>query len=377
MRLDEFKLERFFARWEFVAPYVLCASDVEGMSLSELLALADPESRRLFEGLRLGYTETLGHPLLREAIAGLYRGVEREQILVFAGAQEPIFVVMNALLQPGDHVVAVTPCYQSLYSVPNAIGADVTFVPLEAERCWAVDADRIAAALTARTRLIVANFPNSPTGALPDADTFRKLVRLADDRRICFFSDEVYRLLEYDPGARLPAAVELSETAVSLGVMSKAFGLAGLRIGWIATRDRDLFARAASLKHYTTICSSAPSEVLALIALRARERVLERALGIVRPNLERLARFFGEWSAVFDWVPPAAGTVAFPRLRTAASIEKTAEELVASHGVLILPGSLFDHSGNHFRIGLGRSSLSTGLERFEDFLRSRGLSPSS
>ncbi|HEX2987741.1 MAG TPA: aminotransferase class I/II-fold pyridoxal phosphate-dependent enzyme, partial [Chloroflexota bacterium] len=258
MRLHEFKLERYFARWEFDAPYLLCCSDLEGYRLDDLLALADDESRELWHNLALGYTESAGHPLLRAEIARLYDGVSPEEILTFAGAEEAIFVLMNVLLGQGDHAVAVWPAYQSLHEVARAAGAEVTLLPLEESNGWALDLNALRRAMRPNTRLIVVNFPHNPTGYLPDSATFSALLELAEESGATLFSDEVYRLLEFDPAYRLPAAVDRSRRAVSLGVMSKAFGLAGLRIGWVASHDHDLLARMAAYKDYTSICNSAP-----------------------------------------------------------------------------------------------------------------------
>ena len=368
MTFEPFKLEQYFARWEFSAPYLLCSSDLEAVSLRELLGLADEETSRLWQDLRLGYTETFGHPLLRREIAGLYDGVRPEDVLVFSGAQEPIFVAMSVLLGHGDHAIVVTPTYQSLYSIPRGLGADVTLVTLDPEHGWALDLGLVAAAITPRTRVIALNVPNSPTGTLVSREAFASLVGLARARGIVLFSDEVYRGLEYDEADRLPAGVEAYERALSLGVMSKAFGLAGLRIGWIATRDADLLHRLAELKHYTTICNSAPSEILALMGLRARPSLLARGREIIQANLGRLDRFFAEWRGTVEWTRPRAGTIGFPRFVDGASADGLAAELVEKHGVLILPGSIFDRPGPHFRIGLGRRNLPDALARFEEFL---------
>jgi len=350
MPFDPFKLEHFFARWEFVAPHVLCASDAEGVPLRELLALADEETARLWADLKLGYTETLGHPLLRAEIARLYDGVAADDVVVFSGAQEPIFIAMSVL---------------------EGNGVEVTRIPLDHGQEWRLDPGRIAAAITSRTRLIVLSVPNSPTGALPDRAAFAAVAELAGREGTILFCDEVYRWLEYHPADRLPAGVETSDRSISLGVMSKAFGLAGLRIGWIACRDAAVRERVAALKHYTTICSSAPSEILALVALRARERLLARTRGIVSENLAHLDRFFRDWAGVVEWVRPRAGTVGFPRFLGDASVDEIARELVETRGVLILPGSIFDWPGNHFRIGFGRSDMPQSLARFEDYLRRR------
>lgn len=367
MQIADFALERFFAKYEFATRYILCASDVESFAMRDLLALADDETRALWDGLTLGYTESPGHPALRAAVAALYERAGADEILMFAGAEEGIFVAMHALLGAGDHAVVVWPAYQSLHEVARAAGADVTLVPLNAAAAWSLDPSAVRRAMRPETRVVVINFPHSPTGAQIDRAVFDEVLRICEAAGVTLFSDEVYRLLEHDPAIRLPAAVDVSANAVSLGVMSKAFGLAGLRIGWIATRDARLRARLASLKDYTTICNSAPSEVLALIALRARERVLARSRGIISSNLRLLDDFFDRHRRHVEWVRPRAGSVAFPRLLT-RDADRLAEALVAREGVLILPGSRFGYPGSHFRLGFGRIDMPVALERLGRFL---------
>lgn len=368
MTIPEFRLERYFARWELATPHLLCASDVQALPMAELLALADDETRALWEGLALGYTDAAGHPLLRAEIASLYEGVAPEEVLVFAGAEEAIYVYMRTALGPGDRVAVTWPGYQSLYEVARGSGAEVDLLPLDPDAGWALDLDLLRATLRPETRAIVVNFPHNPTGALPDRDSWEALVELAREAGVAIFSDEVYRFLEHDPADRLPAAVEAYEDGVSLGVMSKSFALAGLRIGWLVTHDAELRARLAAYKDYTTICCSAPSEVLALMALRARGAVLERSLRILRGNLARLDAFFGEWAEVLEWVRPRAGSVAFPRFVPEVEVEALAEELREEEGVLILPGALLDYPGGHFRLGFGRTDLPEALARFDRFL---------
>lgn len=370
MSIPDFRLERYFARWEFSAPHLLCTSDVEGYSLSDLLSLADEETRALWDGLRLGYTESAGHPLLRAEIASLYEGVDPEEVLVFAGAEEAIYVFMRALVGPGDRVVVTWPGYQSLHEVARAAGAEVDLLPLDPDDGWALDLDRLRAALRPETRVIVVNFPHNPTGALPGRETWEDLVEVAREAGALLLSDEVYRWLEHDPACRLPAAVEAYERGASLGVTSKSFALAGLRIGWLVSHDRELLRRLAAYKDYTTICASAPSEVLALVALRARDAVLERSRGIVRDNLAFLEPFFQEWSDVLRWVPPRGGSTAFPRFVPGVDVDALAREMAEREGVLILPGSVFDHP-DHFRVGFGRTDFPQALERFGRALAER------
>jgi aspartate/methionine/tyrosine aminotransferase len=205
---------------------------------------------------------------------------------------------------------------------------------------------------------------------LPDRATFDALVAVADEAGAHLLLDEVYRFLEFDEADRLPTGADATPRGLSLGVMSKSFAMAGLRIGWLASRDRELLARCAAFKDYTTICSSAPSEVLALIGLRARETVLARSRDIVASNLERLDAFFDDWADRFSWVRPRAGSVGFPRLTVpGVEIDAWAAGLVEAGGVLLLPGSQFGFGGNHFRLGFGRTDLPVALERLEEHAR--------
>lgn len=366
--IPEFELERFFARHEFAVRHLLCASDVEGWSMADVLALADEQTRALWDGLTLGYTEAPGHPLLRAGIASLYESIEPDEVLTFSGAEEAIYVAATVLLRPGDHAIVTWPAYQSLHEVARSTGADVTLHELHASEGWAIDVDRLRAEVTPRTRMIVVNAPHNPTGMVPDEATYREVAAIAAEAGATLFSDEVYRFLEFDLEARLPAGADVGPHGVSLGVMSKSFAMAGLRIGWLATHDRALLDAAARYKDYLTICSSAPSEVLALIALGARETVLGRSRVIVDENLTLLDGFFERQAAHLEWVRPRGGSIGFPSLRAGVPVDRFAQNLLDAEGVLLAPGSLFGHPGNHFRLGFGRTTLPEGLARFEAYL---------
>ena len=369
MRLPEFELERFFARWEFNVPHLLCASDVETHRLDQLLALADDDSRGLWTDLSLGYTESAGHPLLRAEVASLYETASAGEVLVFAGAEEAIFVLANVLLGPGEHAVVVWPAYQSLYDVARSTGAEVTLVELDRDAGWRLDLDALRSALRPETRLIVTNFPHNPTGATLSKEELDELADIARRSNAVWLSDEVYRFAEYDDADRLPAAIDICDKAVSLGVMSKAFGLAGLRIGWLAAQDHDLLRKCSAFKDYTTICCSAPSEIIAIIALRSRQAILDRNKQIVLSNLSLLDAFFEQHAEQFRWTRPRAGAIGFPELLSEEPIETFAARLAENAGVLLLPGSVYAYPGNHFRIGFGRRDFSVGLEKLEAFLR--------
>jgi aspartate/methionine/tyrosine aminotransferase len=366
VRISDFELERYFARWEFAVRHLLCASDVEAWPMADLLALADDETAALWRDLRLGYPESTGHPLLRREMAALYETADADDVLVTAGAEEGIFALVNVLLGPGDHAIVTWPGYQSLYEVARAAGAEVTLHELREADGWAIDVDALRRQVRPHTRLIVVNAPHNPTGMLPDRVTFDAVVEIAAEAGATLLSDEVYRYLEVDEADRLPAGVDVARHVVSLGVMSKSFAMAGLRIGWLATRDRSILDRVARFKDYTTICSSAPSEVLALIGLRARAAVLARSRAIVLDNLAVLDGLFERWPGTLSWIRPRGGSIGFPRLRADLDVDRFSAELVETEGVLLLPGSRFGHPGSHFRIGFGRTDLPAavaGLER--------------
>ena len=372
MRIADFALERYFARWEFAVKHVLCASDVEGWSMAELLALADDETRAMWDGLRLGYTESTGHPLLRREIASLYDSIDADDVLVFAGAEEAIFCLMSTSLQEGNHVVVTWPGYQSLYEVARAAGATVSLHALREDDGWSLDVDRLIRSFRPDTRMVVVNAPHQPTGMLPSEAEWRRLAAECAASGIRLVADEVYRFLEHDGAATLPAGADLDDRAVSIGVMSKSFAMAGLRVGWLATHDRAVLDRCARLKDYTTICSAAPSEVLALIGLRAREAVLARSRGIVAANLPVLDDFFARRADAFSWVRPRGSSTGFPRLAPAgpagSSADAFAARLVEATGVLLLPSTAFGSGDSHFRIGLGRTDLPEAIGAVDAFL---------
>jgi aspartate/methionine/tyrosine aminotransferase len=366
MQLTPFKLERFFARYEFNAKYLLCSSDCESLSVADLLAY-EPGAE---EGLKkhwLGYTESPGAPSLRKEISRIYSSIQPEQVLVHSGAEEAIFLFMHAELNPGDHIIVHWPCYQSLFEIAKGIGCEVSFWEARLENKWALDIEELKRILRNNTRAIIVNTPHNPTGYLMPKTEYLALNALAQEKGILLFSDEVYRELEYDPADRLPSACDINPQSVSLGVMSKAYGLAGLRIGWVATHNAPVLARMAALKDYTTICTSAPSEYLAELALRHREQVSGRNLQIIRDNMPVLEAFFMSHADRFDWVRPKAGPIAFPHL-SGEDIDQFCHRLVTDTGVLLLPGTMYDHPGNHFRLGFARRNMPEAIEKLDKFL---------
>ena len=351
--LPAFALEQHFAQWEFRARHHLTASDGESMSVAELLALGGDGAQERLLQMSLGYVPTWGTQALREAVAARYRRVEPEDVLTFAGAEEAIFWALQMLLGPGDHALVTVPNYQSLEAVPVATGAEVTGLPLwtgaGAELRWSLDVDRIRAALRPNTRVLAVNFPNNPTGFVPDQASWAALGALCDER------------------------------GISLDVTSKSLGLPGLRVGWLACRDRSLLARLERAKHWTSICNAGPSELLATIAVQHADQLRARIKAVIAQSTELLAGFFAEHGGLFDWAPPDGGCVAFPRYlgpEGPEGVETFCTELVEQRGVLLLPASLFrsqlaEVPRDRFRIGLGRLGVGAALAQVAEHLAAR------
>jgi aspartate/methionine/tyrosine aminotransferase len=238
MSINPFKLERYFAEYEFKLKYLLSSSDCESLAMAELIQMASPESLEIWQRLKLGYTESPGHPLLRAEVARLYQQITSDQVLI-AAPEEAIFVAMQTMLKPGEQVIVVSPVYQSLYEIARSIGCDVTPWKLEPEdNHWRLDLNKLENSLSDRTRMLVINFPHNPTGHTLTPGELEAIIGLARRHGVYVFSDEMYRLLEPEPGIQLPAVCDIYEKGISLSGLSKAFALPGLRIGWLATQER-------------------------------------------------------------------------------------------------------------------------------------------
>ncbi len=369
MELTPFRIERWYERYEFSTELMLSSSDCESVSVAELLAL-EPDARERLDALRLGYTEVPGSGELRAAIAALYERATPHDVVALAAAEEGIFVAEHAVLGPGTHAVVETPCYESALAVARSTGAEVDEWRRTYEDGWEHDLDALERLLRPDTRLVYVNTPHNPTGLQLPRAVLARLVELCAERDAVLFCDEVYRELEHDPSDRLPAACDLYERAVSLGTVSKTYGLPGLRTGWIACRDAALREEIVATKLYTTICSSAPSELLAALALRHRTSLAERNRGIVLENLALADAFVAAHSDLVDWVRPASSPIGFPRLRV-PDTQGFCERLAAEEGVLLLPGEVYDVPG-HVRFGLGRLGAAEAFARLTSFVERGG-----
>ncbi|MCL4514462.1 MAG: aminotransferase class I/II-fold pyridoxal phosphate-dependent enzyme [Firmicutes bacterium] len=381
MKIAPFELERWYVQYEFNVKYNISASCGRETTTAELLAMAGPEGREKYLNLGLDYTQNPGDPLLRQELSKLYASLSPDQIQETTGASEAIFLLMNHLLEPGDTVIAEAPIYQSLFSVAEAVGAKMKRWQLHEEHGWQPDLDELTRLIDSRAKMVVINSPHSPTGSVLSPEIQRALVELAEKRGFWLISDEVYRGIVYDPQALLPPAVDLSERAISIGDMTKPYGLGGLRVGWIAAHDRSVLEACSSMRDYTTMCNSAPSEFLATVALQHRDEILARNLAIARENMALFASFVEKHRDRLSWVKPRGGFTAFPkynqdaegkRSETGKNILSSREfcrRLVEAENLLLLPGETFGLDG-HFRVGFGQDprKFAVGLKLFDRFL---------
>lgn len=372
MKLNDFKLECYFGKYEFTAPFLLTQSDCEAMTINELLAM-ETGAKEEFLNVWLGYTQTWGDPLLREGISNLYEDMESENVLVLHGASEGIFAAMNVLLEEGDHLIALYPNYQSLYDLTSSIpNCELSKWELKDDgEKWVVDFEELRSLIKPNTKMISLASPNNPTGYTFTNAELQTLAEIAEENDLYIFCDEVYRGLELD-GEKRKGMAEFTSKAISLGVLSKSFGLPGLRVGWIVSRDLAVLEKIVKFKHYMSICDSAPSEFLAKVALKHKNEILTRNKLLVEKNLKLARAFFARYPKLFSERKAAAGPIAFNKLLIDKSVTEFCEEAVAKKGVLLMPASIYDLDGNYFRMGYGRSNFPEALAKFEEFLEENG-----
>lgn len=351
MLLPRFALEDWFARYKPGCAVNTGSSDVEPISVADLLDLG----ARL-DDISLGYGGPIGSAELREQVAALHPGTDAPDVQCTAGATEAVFALYAALLRPGDHVVVITPAYQLLVDLPATLGASVSAVALarDGDR-WVLPSAAVAGAVRDTTRAVVVNSPNNPTGWTATDAQLTELANLAHDAGAVLVSDEVYRGI----GPATSTAVQLHSSAVVVGSVSKTYGTAGLRVGWLIARDEELRDRLRTVRYWTTLSSSPVNDALAVQTLRAAPRLQARATGIVAGNAA-LVRDFIDGRDDIDHAPPQGGTTAWVELLT-HDAEVVARRLAVEQQVFTVPSSALRTPGHHLRIALGRTELERGL----------------
>ncbi|MDI3480550.1 MAG: hypothetical protein PWQ97_205 [Tepidanaerobacteraceae bacterium] len=372
MNIKTFGVERWINSYEHGAFYNLAETDAKAFTLDELLSLGK-KFEVLDELLRvkISYNPTAGSQSLREIISSFYEDTGPENILITTGAIEADFLVTNSLVEPGDTVIVQFPAYQALYSTAEARGARIKRWNMRIEKGYEPDIQELKALIDDNTKMIVLNIPHNPTGAVISEEQLKTILSWAEERNFWVLCDEVYHDFTLEPGVVPPYGRSLSKKAISVGSMSKAYGLSGLRLGWIAAPE-GVINQCWCWKDYTTISNSPINEFLAAFALKNIEKVMDRNLGIARQNLEILLKWFKEHSHFFDYVTPRAGVLTFPRIKNIPmTTEELCKKLFEKEGLLMVPGECFEMPG-YLRIGFGNDSkmFQTGLSIFSSFLNS-------
>jgi aspartate/methionine/tyrosine aminotransferase len=381
VKIETFALERWMTTWETKVEYDIAESGIFPMTTRELLDFEPPAERdqllsRLLD-LRLGYSEACGTNELRSIIAETYEDTDPNEILVTTGAIEANFLLFNALLEAGDHVVAVYPAYQQLYSVARAIGCDVSLWQLRPESQFKYDLDELRRLVTPKTRLIVINAPHNPTGAMLSTDQVREIYDLAESVDAIVLSDEAYRWLELPGGDPFASpARNRGPRGISVGTISKPFGLPGLRIGWIAA-PADVIAKCWGLRDYVSLSPGKLNDALATLAFKHRDRIVERTHAIVGANIPTAEAWFTEHADLVSWTPPRGGLLALVRYNLAIQSLELSNKLAEEQSVMLAPGSAFGYEG-YLRIGVGQHPpvFAEGLRRTAaclESLRARGV----
>lgn len=371
MKIEPFALERWLTTHELHVTYDIAESGIYPLSVRDLLAMEPPHERdqaleQLLD-LRLGYSEANGSLKLRSLLAATYANCGPENILVTTGAIEANFLLFNVLLDPGDHVVALYPAYQQLYSVPRALGCDVSLWRIRPETGFRYDVDELERLVTPRTRLIVINSPHNPTGAMLSEDDMQRVYHIAHAVGARVLSDEAYRWLTHPLGEALASPMyNLGPAGISVGTLSKPFGLPGLRIGWVAA-PKEIVARCWEMRDYVSLSPGKLNDTLAILALKHLDQIVERNQAIIGANLARTESWIAQHAGILSWRPPRGGLLALLHYNLDILSLELANKLATEYSVMLAPGSAFGFE-HHLRIGIGQepSIFAAGLERASD-----------
>ena len=369
MRIAPFGVEQWMNEYETRCTYNLAETCVESLTVAQLLDLAGYGDRLLDELLpmKLTYGAIEGSGRLRSAVAALYDEQDADNVLVTHGAIGANHLVHLTLVEPGDKVISVLPTYQQHYSIPESIGADVRILRLREENAWLPDLEELGAHLTGGAKLVAINNPNNPTGSLMDRSMLEKIVALCDQAGAWLLCDEVYRGIDHtDPGTTTSVA-DLYHRGISTASMSKAFSLAGLRLGWI-TAHTDLIHELTIHRDYNTISVGMVDDLLAAIALENADTILTRNRALTRHNLTALSDWVDSQPNI-TWVKPRGGTTALLRHHLPMSSRDLCVRLLEETGVMLTPGSAMGMEG-YLRIGYANNPaiLTAGLPLLTQFL---------
>jgi aspartate/methionine/tyrosine aminotransferase len=369
MKIAAFSTEHFYAQYEFTTPYPLCNSDCETLTVEDLLKMANVSMEQLGK-LSLGYTESLGNPKLRELISEAYTTVKPDEVIMLGTPVEGIYLVAQAVLNPGDEVIVLSPAYDSLINAFEHVAGTSNirkweFIPGNTR--WELDFAQLRKMVSPKTKMLVVNFPHNPTGYLPTQAQMDELADIVEQNNMILFCDEMYFGLIHSGTQEIKSAIDITKRAIILSGLSKTYGLPGLRTGWLIVKDKEIRENIINWKFYTSLCPPAPSEFLAMVAWKVRNQLRDRSIVQIEHNLQLADGFFQRWADLFTWRKPMAGSVALVGMNV-ISVTKFADELAEKAGVLIQPALTLGANDQHLRMGFGRAIFGEGLERLEAYL---------
>ena len=353
-QLPPFSLERWFTEFEFVPGMRnLAASGPFAVTTGELLELEGAETTARYLDLDLDYIENPGSESLRQGVADLYSTLNAGDVRITSGASEALFLLIWTLAAPGINIVIEEPCYGNIPGIAESLGIEVRTLQLSQEGDWKPDLEQLSRLIDQKTRLVYLVHPHNPSGSVLSREEMEAIASITKHAGAILVNDEVFRPITLDDET-VPSIVDVVENAVSIGDMTKPWGLGGLRVGWIASRRYELLELISSARDYSTMCSSAPGSFLAELALRHSTHIMAPRLAAARENRNLLTDVIAVSEGSLSWSRPEAGYTAFVQMPAHISTTAFCRRLAQEQRILLLPGEVYGSAYQRFvRIGYG------------------------
>ena len=371
MRIQPSKLRQWNTQFEFSVKYNISDCSTYTLTTKELFKIAGKEAQKKYLELSLGYTKTWGDEILKKEIRKLYRNtnITPGNILVTNGAIEAIFLIMNNIAQKGDNIIVQFPIYQALREVASSSGVKIKNWKLKSKNNFQSDLSELKKLIDNNTKAIIINQPQVPIGSAMDNNVLKELVNIAQKNNLYIISDEVCFLLLKNK--KISPIADIYKKGISIGDLSKPFGAGGLRIGWLSSQDKNILEKCIPLRGYTTMTNSAPSEYLASLVIKNREKIIRPRIKIAINNFKKLEKFIQKYSNIFKMFKPVGGVTAFPKYKLDIKSENFCKGIIDKYNTMLVPGSVYGME-NHFRIGFGckPSIFDQGLSNFDQYIQS-------
>lgn len=354
MKFEPFKMAQISAQWPAGELKNMHSSNPEPLTWDQLQALLNTDLTAAIKNTPFAYESTQGSFKLRSSLCDvLHSKLLAENLVLTSGAQEGIYLVMNALLNPADHVICFTPCFEPLAKVASDTGAEVSLLPLIEKSGWGIDWELLESSFKDNTQLLVINFPHNPTGTHISSNELDRLIQLCEEHDCWLLSDEVFRGLEHEPADRLPSAADCYHKAIALGVVSKSLALPGVRVGWVATQNHDLIQKIMTIKSHLSICQSSLDVELCQHLIPHSARLWERNRLIIIDNKYKLEKMLSNHTELY-WQSPKAAATGFVQLKNHQNANELAINWANNHHFTVMPNTAFLTPSAGFRLTLGQ-----------------------